>query len=726
MKKNLVFIILIIAMLIATGTSVVNRINVEKEAKSVEFVLDYTEFKAMADQSEHEFDWWLNHFKSLGVASVALNEETVYSLMEEGREIEAEVLMNLKSDTLWELRYPKSFIDYINNNNFDENDVVIALKDEDLLEFIINGLSKYPDDFYTLYEGENSYAILLDGLYNELIYTTISTDIDIYGRNVIQRQAVVDSQVLHYGLGFNPEKIDEIQKAGLTAHLRPLNNKRFSDVLLSGYFEALKTYGIQPNLVIFAGKEVIGYPGSLIQLNDWMTENHVAPVLIETSVQRSNIEQEGLFDLVDNLDYQAVRLLPIIDYLQQRYKAYNYQGGEEIENTIFRAVIERNIRLVYLRPYKWNNVEFVTDPEEYQASFERLTDRFSNHNISIGQISFMPYKSESTMSAVLVGLGIISLLIFAARFYLKLPLWLEYAGLVVGGLLIYAALVVAPNLGRQLLALAAGLTISTIGALILVEFARERYLDRQIFKTRIILLKSMIIAILMGLLAMIGGLMIGGLLSHSKYLLEIDYFRGVKISEMLPLGMFVLFYLLKFGFRRSSDEIRKQELLTKDLWKMVNTPIKISYVILGGIAAFALYIYIARSGHETSVQPSNLEMIVRNFLELKLIARPRTKEFLMAVPAVMTFVYVVYKGYKPLIPFVGIPATILFTSIINTFCHLRSPIYLSVSRTLLGIGMGVIIGLIALVIYEIIERLVKRFLKYKLHYETNHQKELGA
>lgn len=726
MKKNLIFIILIITMLIATGTSVVNRINVEKEAKSVEFVLDYTEFKAMADQSEYDFDWWLSHFKSLGVASVALNEETIYSLIKEGKELEAEILINLKKDTLWELRYPKSFVNYIKADDYDKNDVVVALQDEDLLEMIMNGLSKYPDDFYTLFEGEDSYAILLDGVYNELRYSPITTEVNIYGKDVLQIQRIVDSEVLHYGLGFDPEKVSAIQKSGLNAHLRPLNSKRFSEVLLEGYFNALETYNIDPTLIIFAGKEVIGYPNALIELNDWMTENQVAPVLIETTVQRSNIEQEGLVALVDNVDYQAVRLLPIVDYLQQRYKAYNYEGGEEIENTIFRGVIERNIRLVYMRPFKWNNVEFVTNPEEYQASFERLSDRFSEHGITIGQISFMPYKSESNLSAVLVGLGLISLLIFAARFYLKLPLWLEYAGLIVGGLLIYAALIVAPNLGRQLLALVAGLTISTIGALILVEFARERYLDRQIFKTRMILLKSMIFAIVMGLLAMSGGLMIGGLLSHSKYLLEIDYFRGVKISEMLPLAMFVFFYLLKFGFKRSADEIRKQELLTKDLWRMVNSSIKISYVLLGGIGAAVLYVYIARSGHETTVQPSNIEMILRNFLELKLIARPRTKEFLMAVPAVMTFVYVVYKGYKPLIPFVGIPATILFTSIINTFCHLRSPIYLSVSRTLLGIGMGVIIGLIALVIYEIIERLVKRFLKYKLRYETDHQKELGA
>jgi hypothetical protein len=230
----------------------------------------------------------------------------------------------------------------------------------------------------------------------------------------------------------------------------------------------------------------------------------------------------------------------------------------------------------------------------------------------------------------------------------------------------------------------------------------------------------------MGILALLGGMIVGGLLSHSQYLLEIGYFRGVKISEMLPLAVFIILYFLKFGYNRSVDELKEKEFLPKDLFRVLDEKIKISYILFAAVAGGILYIYIARSGHDTAIQPSNIEMIFRNFLELKLLARPRTKEFMIAIPALMTFAYISMKAYKPLIAIVGVPAMITFTSIVNTFCHLRTPIYLSVIRTLIGIGFGILIGIVVIAVFEGIERIVKHILKKRLAYESDQEKELGA
>jgi hypothetical protein len=64
----------------------------------------------------------------------------------------------------------------------------------------------------------------------------------------------------------------------------------------------------------------------------------------------------------------------------------------------------------------------------------------------------------------------------------------------------------------------------------------------KVFKLREIIVRSIVFTLVMGLLALLGGMIVGGLLSHSKYLLEIEFFRGVKISEMLPLVVFVILY----------------------------------------------------------------------------------------------------------------------------------------------------------------------------------------
>lgn len=726
MKKNIIYIILIAALVITTLFNVYERMTVESEAKSAEITLSYKDIFDMSEQSDHDIVWWFKAFKTMNIQSVSLVEETLQSLVDEGNELELEVLINLKKDTLWETRYPKSFVDYVQNNEMDNNDVVVVSSDQALKSFIVDGLEeRYPESFFTLFEDGDHYAILLDGIHSELRYNQVYKSMDSTGKPVFEHQDVIGSAIYYYGIGFDSEKIDNIKASGLEVNLRPWNNMRFPDGLIEAFDNELKEHDLVQRMFIFSGKEVLGYPNSESSLFQYMEDNKIVPVLIETGVQRSNTEQKGLMQLTENLNYNAVRLLPLVDYLQERFKHYNYEGGEEIENVMFRAITERNIRLIYFRPFKLDAESFVTDVEEYRISFERLENRLKEHDIALGKFSVMPLKTDSLWSGIIIGFGIVAIIILTARYFFKIPKMIEYILLILGGLLITAALIVSPNLGRQLLALAAAVTISSFGAVVLIGFSKELIINKKVFKFHEIVWRSIVFTIAMGLLALLGGLVVGGLLSHSKYLLEIEFFRGVKASEIIPLVVFVVLYLLKFGYDRSISEIKEHDVMLKDLFRFLNVEIKISYLLTALVGGVILYIYIARSGHETTVQPSDIEMIFRNFLELKLLARPRLKEFLMAVPALMMFSYISYKVYKPLVALLGIPAVITFTSIINTFSHLRAPIYLSVVRTFLAIGFGIVIGLIGMLVFEGGERLYKRIKRKYLAYESE-EKELGA
>jgi hypothetical protein len=53
-----------------------------------------------------------------------------------------------------------------------------------------------------------------------------------------------------------------------------------------------------------------------------------------------------------------------------------------------------------------------------------------------------------------------------------------------------------------------------------------------------------------------------------------------------------------------------------------------------------------RTGHDSSVEVSSIEMLFRNYLEDILIARPRNKEFLFAFPAIMLMVYTSVRRFK--------------------------------------------------------------------------------
>ena len=82
---------------------------------------------------------------------------------------------------------------------------------------------------------------------------------------------------------------------------------------------------------------------------DYLKEENIAVALIESSTQREHLEQKGLDDLVEDSGYRALRAFTMWDYIRERNKFYNYEGARRIENTMFRAITERNIRVIYFQ-----------------------------------------------------------------------------------------------------------------------------------------------------------------------------------------------------------------------------------------------------------------------------------------------------------------------------------------------------------------------------------------
>ena len=135
--------------------------------------------------------------------------------------------------------------------------------------------------------------------------------------------------------------------------------------------------------------------------------------------------------------------------------------------------------------------------------------------------------------------------------------------------------------------------------------------------------------------------------------------------------------------------------------------VKVIYILLSAILLVIGYIYIARTGHETNVQPSTFEIIARNILEEKLLARPRIKEFLISFPALMAATYFAENKYKFLTFIMGLVTVIGQTSIVNTFSHLRTPVYLSIIRTAYSLGLGIVLGIVYVIISAVIKTVFK-------------------
>ena len=108
-------------------------------------------------------------------------------------------------------------------------------------------------------------------------------------------------------------------------------------------------------------------------------------------------------------------------------------------------------------------------------------------------------------------------------------------------------------------------------------------------------------------------------------------------------------------------------------------------------------VYILRTG-DGMLSVSVGEQRVRNWLERVLLFRPRTKEFLIAYPAIAA-AYCCAAHHSRLTAWLfGVFGAIGFASVANTFCHIRAHFLVSLLRTGIGLVLGLVLGAIVLLI----------------------------
>lgn len=709
MLKKLYMMILVIS-LIVVGIVAFDRIRVESAHKTVEFVLDYEDAKLLAEQSEHDLEWWMKHFKSIGFSSVAVKESTLENLVADDKPVNYKVVGDLTEDIDWESTLPKEAVDHINESS-DRFDVVVTTSSEPLYDFILNGLSvRYPDEFFKGFKGEQ-FVIILNGEPADGLYAETGFLVDEDGKGLRTLRELVDSKLAWIGLGFDPEIIELVQSSGLKVLPRPSNFERYPDNLVAAFEAEMEKYNIEPEYFVFQGGSILGYDPvseNLDEIYAYMKENNISTGLIETGVQRSQEKQDGLVKLTEMLDYDAVRVFPIAGYIQERYQWYGYKGAEEIENTIYRAVTERNIRSVYFRSFrqKDNEIIYVTDPKIYTESFQSLENRLAEHKISFGDAAKLAYNEPGVINLCVIGYGLVVLGIIALNSLIPISEKLQALILSAGVLGITAANFIVPNLAATVMALGSSILFPTLAAIAMFDILKQMLVNRQIDKMPTIILKGLSLLVVVTAISMVGGIFVGSILSSSAYLLEMEFFRGVKLSQLAPLAIFCVIYILRFGYARPISDMSDEESYLFDLRHLLNERIKVLHILIVGVVGVLGVVYIARTGHETTIQPSNLEMLFRNFLEYNFIARPRSKELLMAFPSVMVVTYVALKGWKPFIFPIAAVVMIGLTSVVNTFSHLRAPLYLSTIRTIYGAGLGALIGIIGILVINVLVRVL--------------------
>ena len=714
-KKNALPLAILALTVTISLFVIAGRWQVEAANKTYDVILDYTELEWMAEQSDHDTAWWLKEFHDMGVSQVGLTEENLTTLMENSPlNVTATVMDEVMQDAGWREEYPEAFAAGIEDFGVDRFDVLVEAEGKEAVDFVVPALrERFPaESFFCYQEGDSAY-ILMDGTAGDALYGGKGAYTNTKNKGFVEREDLLSSKLMYVSLGLLPEKVEAIQAAGMAIVPRTLcyaghNDTRYAQASVAGY----EKHGITPAYIIAGGEALLGYDEGGDFVRDYMERTGASLGMIETNVQRENIKQTGVEETAQATGCNAVRVFSMWDYVQYRYAYYGYEGAEEVANCIYRAIVERNIRAVYFKMVKATDDlhVYITDPEVYRDLFDSLDQRLAAHGISRGRASVMEDYQVPSLALLAVGLGAgVGGALLPDTF---LPMKRKWTLLLTGAAVVCVAGAwkVLPNSFRLLASFASAVVFACLAAAFFLMAAKRtgQKLDQNAGLLKILPRSIAILAIAVAI-SMAGAMMTAAPLSSTGFMLEMGIFRGVKAAQLLPLAFFCLLFVSYYGL---FEKDRKNDHLDpRDIFTALGWTIPMWAVLLMAAVGLAGYYYLARTGHETGVTISDTEMIFRNDLEYLLLARPRTKEFLVAFPGIMLAVYCAVRRLPFWTALFGLAGTIGLTSVCNTFMHIRTPLYLGFVRTAYSLLLGIAVGAVMILCFEGLLRLTRRLVR---------------
>ncbi|MGI5970165.1 MAG: DUF5693 family protein [Oscillospiraceae bacterium] len=442
----------------------------------------------------------------------------------------------------------------------------------------------------------------------------------------------------------------------------------------------------------------VNYPSK--QNLSLLRQSGIPLVLIEGTQRLGAVLPENYLSLLDKAFPPMVKCIDLDEDLASRYAIYGYDDAKEIENVLFRAVTDRSVRIILLRPFL-NNGKTVADPIQYYEVLSGLKARVSAQNLVLGDdFSFPGRVYPNHVFLFIIYLGLFALGIGLLNSIVNLSRRANFVLLALGGLVsaVFAFIIMIEE-GRKIFALSASVLFPCAAVWLLAQLLGETGCAgrKRIFARYAFCLLSCVA------LSTLGGLFVGAILGSTDYLLELRHFSGVKASQLLPL-LYSAFILLKTFCHE------KGRSLGGDLSSIQNSlrgHRKLWLVLIVLVIACMVAVFILRTG-DSVLRASVPEIRARNFLENILYARPRTKEFLIAFPLLSLAVLFACRGYKAGVwPFAFL-ASIGFCSVTNSFCHIRAHLSLSLMRTLISAALGLVLGAVLMAAARAVIRSVIR------------------
>ncbi len=519
-------------------------------------------------------------------------------------------------------------------------------------------------------------------------------------------------------LGLSTADMCKVTAMGFKIIVRPHNYTAVNKGQVDSVFKRIESFKDKITAYMPCGNDVLGYPDNIEYTADKM-KAFSAPeglklVLLEHYTQLQFARIEGLIPLAEAVGYNAARSY-VIDPLEQK----KLPVSEALRRWALTDE-ERNIRVNYIRPFFIAkegkslldmNLEYVkTITQNVKDRGYKIGEASIFRNLGDDRTVYFPNKLMliPIIAAVFAGAVLYLSMLCSMKTRTQIILWAAVACAASCLLLFGRGLML-----RQLTALMAAVIFPVLSMGVIVDIW-DKY-EGSGGSLGGILLGSIWQLALAVLFSLIGAALLSAILTDSRFLLEIDIYRGVKLTFVLPVILFALLYIRRYDLLGVMG--KGGALLTERISELLRTAVSFKHLLFFGVLIFIAYYFVGRSGHTGGVPVPAIEIKMRLFLEQIMYARPREKEFMIGHPAFFMAAFAAYKGAPRLWQFVlSCGAVIGQGSLVETFCHMRTPVMMSLMRALDGYAVGVILGAIAVIIIAVVLNLA---LNYKRRYLGN-------
>lgn len=627
-KPNLILFVLIALGLLGGLVSAGHRWQAEARNRRVELAVDYGDAQALANTTRRQVDDVLQQLRAAGITTVAVTEDTLGTLNASG---------------------------------------VVAYKregDQTILTFAPGFPGERPRVIQMLAHKAPGLVVTpegADGLRIGSPWPQFST----------------------LPIGLDGDAVRTVQGNGLLVAPRLVNFTGVTQGNIAWEMAQTKrqcadAQGIGP--VIFAGSSVLGNRGLIKATADALDANGLAYGSVELG------KTFGDEDLSRMASARTVRVHSI---------GTDEMGSMDEPTAVerfVRAAKERNIRVCYVRLFTFG---LTKDADVIHANTEfvgQIVKGMREARLTVDGPAH-PYAEDPApglILRVLLALGVLGGTLLLGRVFTGIS-GKAFGMALALGLLLAAGLAVpghAPK-GREALALIAACVFPTLG-LCYVALPRPARggTNGQVLG------RAFGAYARMTLMTVTGILLVVGLLSGRLFLIKVDEFLGVKLVLVTPVLLVAAYYGLGLAaLGPNAGWAERRGAVLDCVQALAAQPLRVGQVVVGLAALVALALFVARSGNDPGVGVSATELHVRSLLDHYLYVRPRTKEFALGHPALLLGLAAAASGrfVRWTLPLLVI-GSIGQSSLMDTFCHLHTPLLISGLHGLIGWALGAILG----------------------------------